>query len=203
MMKRHIPWLCCLLLPAILAACGGAQTDTSPAGDGATPTSAAPAVVEETETTEVPGTTEEPPATPTSAEEAADGESADADELPLYPDAQPPARNSDTATLVELLQAQIEQQTGLENVQTETNGYVLPEGADFEQVRDFYREELAALGWETMEDATAMDAVAIADIGAASWSRNDDEVFIILVMAEPAVSESNILITVLGTPSAE
>jgi hypothetical protein len=160
--------------------------------------------VADTGTTEAPETTEETLATPTSTE-AADSESAASgvDELPLYPDAQPPARNSDTATLVTLLQAQIAQQAGLEDVQTEIDGYVLPADTEFEQVRDFYREELTALGWEQVEDAAALDAVAVADIGAASWSRNDDEVFIILVMNEPAVSESNILITVQGTPAAE
>jgi predicted small lipoprotein YifL len=214
MMKRYIPWLCCLLLLCGLAACGG--TGTPSADESANPESAETAVVDDLQ---------EAPATPTSADSASTQEGGDMDEdstipgsteptdsenaaigdsgLPLYPGAQAPPRNSDTATIVELLQARIAQQTGLEDVQTEINGYILPEEAEFEQVRDFYREELTELGWEPMEGATAMDAVAVADIGAASWAKNDNEVFIILVMNEAAVSENSILITVLGLSPEE
>lgn len=179
-MNRLHKWLLqlcvALALGGLLVACGGEQA--------ASPT-AAP-------TTAPAG--QEPPPPPPGEEPPAPGGAAEEGAIPVFPDAQVLPADSPITELLSTLS----DEAGTEG-ELEANAYTLPGSVTFDQVKEFYGNELTGRGWT---EATGDEFIPQEDIpggGAAAWSMGDNEAFAIIMMEDPLAGDRQILMTMRGT----
>jgi hypothetical protein len=115
--------------------------------------------------------------------------------LPLFAGAKPLAGSSPMAIAIDAAKQQLkQQQTGAD---TTVDAYTLPAGASFDQVKKYYNDSLTSAGWKDAAGGAAMPAMP--NGGTAVWSKNDNEVFTLLVMPDPTGGSEAIMLVAHAT----
>jgi hypothetical protein len=115
--------------------------------------------------------------------------------LPLFAGAKPLEGGSPMAIAIDAAKQQLKQQQN--EADTTVDAYTLPAGANFDQVKKFYNDSLSSAGWKDAAGGAAMPAMP--NGGTAIWSKNDNEVFTLMVMPNPAGGGEAIMLVAHAT----
>ncbi len=204
MHKTGITGLVIALLLVLLVACGGGEPTAEEATGG--DTAAEEATGGDTAAEEATGgdtAAEEATGGDTAAEEATGGEPAptgDFSSIELFPGASTADDNTILTQMVDAMQNEFTGSDGGENLTAE--GYELPEGATFEDVKAHYDPQLTAIGYTA---ASEMDEVAtemeeqLPGSGIAGWSNeSNSSVYTTFVFPDPLDPDTTFLIITYG-----
>lgn len=111
--------------------------------------------------------------------------------VPLYPGAQPIEPGSPMATAVDQAKQQVAAQ---QNVNATVQGFTLPAGTTFDQVKQFYNDALTKAGWTS----GSLPGQATGGINLALWTNPSGEAMTLVVVPDPGESSRNAMVVTVA-----
>lgn len=101
----------------------------------------------------------------------------DTEPIAVFPEAE--EATEDDSFVVGILESMADSLSEQEDFETTTAFYELPQDVTFEEIEQFYDEELSGRDWTQLEDSPEIEGGGIA-----GWERGSDQAFFVMVMPD-------------------